>query len=476
MSKLRGREGGSILVMAVIFGFVSVLIGVVFLQSALYLRSMVTDEICARQSQYTAQAGMIWGLAQKLSGHPIFGDLREFYEGNYFGCDIIYGGIEYGNYGYQNTFALTGKGKASFQEMERYTELSGIYNYETYADYLYITDKERDSERHVPIRFWESDTLDGKVHSNDTIRVMQRPLFLKRVTTSMGYIDPPNNNADFREDWGYRPPIHFPDQATEIRANSGFTWRTAADTIIELTLSGDQIRYRKCYPFDVSGEMVMRCNYPSIASAPYTTIPITGVVFVYGKCWIKSSRGRIDRMDGEFPEQSFTDGDFISDGLRGQLTIGCSDSMIIPDNIIYYGARSDLSVPPLMDSCSDVLGLVSERAIVVGETVPDTVYINAALAAIKGSISVQDIYENYPPGWDNEKRSLFIWGCLAQRNRGIIHTTDYPDGHLRGFREKDYHYDVRLQENPPPHYLPTLSSDLQVVGDLYSGSGDEGGG
>jgi len=97
--------------------------------------------------------------------------------------------------------------------------------------------------------------------------------------------------------------------------------------------------------------------------------------------------------------------------------------------------------------------------------VADTIYVNAAMAAINGSITVQDIYEY---GQTNEKQSLFIYGCLAQRNRGLVHSS--YNGGLRGFIEKDYHYDYRLQKYPPPHYLPTRQNPKVYYEDFY----DEG--
>jgi hypothetical protein len=54
--------------------------------------------------------------------------------------------------------------------------------------------------------------------------------------------------------------------------------------------------------------------------------------------------------------------------------------------------------------------------------VGDKVYINAAMA-LSGSISVQDIYWYTQPGGLNPKQSLFVWGSLSQRNRGIVLTT-----------------------------------------------------
>jgi hypothetical protein len=91
----------------------------------------------------------------------------------------------------------------------------------------------------------------------------------------------------------------------------------------------------------------------------------------------------------------------------------------------------------------------------MGDSCGDTLYVNAALASIQGTISVRDIYDyGIPIPNDNEKQSLFIHGSLAMLNRGIVHTTHNGWGD-RGFIEKDYHYDTRLQMDPPPHFIRT---------------------
>jgi hypothetical protein len=207
------------------------------------------------------------------------------------------------------------------------------------------------------------------------------------------------------------------------------------------------------------------CYPATIDAAPQFPIPTTGCIFVRGKVWISASRDKVDIMDGEIPERSKFDGGFRSEGFEGKLTIGSADTMIITDRLVYKHSRTSpylkrYSVPTTLDSCSDVLGLISERYIMMGRLCGDTMFVNAAMAAVTGSISVQDIYMNRPPGWNNQKTSLVIYGSLAQRNRGIVRTTDYPDGHIRGFTEKDYHYDIRLKNNPPPHYLPTRNVDF----------------
>jgi hypothetical protein len=465
-------ENGSILVTAVVLAFITVMLGITFLTMSVGLHHSVSREIASRQVYYDSQAGAMKGLADLVLGRQIGGALTSFYDDNWFGYSL---GSESGqdiDIGTLHQIMINGRGRSDYEQLGLDKNLSLNFSWETYADYLYLSHKERDTLRHDIIRFWSPDTLDGRVHSNDTIHVMDNPVFKKRVTTSADYIDPPNTGT-FEEGWGYRNPIYFPDQATELRAVAGWTSGSMGpDSLTQIGLSGSYIYYRKCGKVRINGQDRIHCT-PSSMGENYIPIPPSGVIFIYGKAWVSASRGRVDMMDGALPDSSFNDGSFSSLGFGGQLTIGSADTMIIVDNLVYQHSKSDFSVPSTMDSCSDVLGLVSEDFIMVGKNVRNTVYINAALAAVRGSISVQDIYWYLDPGWNNEKQSLQIWGSLAQRNRGIVHT-QYPTGHLRGFREKDYHYDVRLQDNPPPHFMRTAAVKLSFLEDLFDG--DDGGG
>jgi hypothetical protein len=328
---------------------------------------------------------------------------------------------------------------------------------ETFADYLYLSHYEEDPVRNVRIRFWGPDTLDGKVHSNDTIHVQQGygywPCFKKKVTSCAPYILPFGHQATFEE--GFYPSaesIYFPDQAHEIRTRSyrhNFgTW--APDSATELTFDGQRIYVRYCGPFFDDPDTVLRCLPQYISDAGYFSVPpAVGALFVHGKLIIKANRAGPDLMDPYFHSQ----------GFEGRLTVASSDTMIIYDNLIYKNAAPDNSVPTDINDC---LGLISETAIMMGDSCGDTLYVNAAMASIQGTISVRDIYAY---GELNEKQSLFIYGSLAMYNRGIIHTTDF---NLRGFIEKDYHYDTRLQMDPPPYFIRARE---HVV--IYSESGME---
>jgi hypothetical protein len=461
-------ERGSILVMAVVLSFVTILLGVTFLTFAVTLHNNVSYEIADKQSLYDTHAGLMWGLADRMNGRDSHGVMRRFYDDNWISYSFSAEGGQDIDIGILNQIEIYGHGRSEYEGLNINRRISMSFSWETYADYLYITNSERDPYRHEPIYFWTPDTLDGKVHSNDTIRIMDgddHPVFKKRVTSTRNVFLPPGNHARFDQGKGPRARIVFPDMATELRNTAGWSTGTSGhDSLTQLVLSDNYIYYRKCGKVNVGGHWKIHCD-PAAIGDQYVTIPASGVIFIYGKCWVSASRGMVDMMDGVYPESSMTDGIFYSNGFSGQLTIGSADTMIIPDNIVYKHARADHSVPTTMDSCSDILGLVSENYIMMGKLTRDTLYVNAAMAAVRGSISVQDIYSDS----DNEKQSLFIWGSLAQRNRGIIHINDFSS---RGFIEKDYHYDVRLMENPPPHYMRTAQEKARFIEPLF-GSGDD---
>ena len=276
---------------------------------------------------------------------------------------------------------------------------------------------------------------------------------MKRVTSCASVLMPYNSQATFDEGlYLDADSIVFPDQAEEVRQH---TFRSnfgtfSPDSITELTFNGRQIYVRYCgYVYTTSPpETTLVCPMPYISEPnEILTIPAGDAgLFVNGKVYIKAARGYPDLMDGIFQSQ----------GFEGRLTVASSDTMIIYDNLIYKNAYPDNTIP---FECNDVLGLISEKAIMMGDSCRDTLFVNAAMATIgasNGTISVRDIY-NYGTTSNpnnNEKQSLYIHGSLAMKNRGLVHTS-YGNMGVRGFIEKDYHYDERLQLDPPPYFIKT---------------------
>ncbi len=430
--------------MATVLSFAMFVAGLSYLSAVDSFRNEINTQISSKQDYYAAHAGIVIGDTDIRKGYGGMGFNSNWID--YYGLVDYRYGIEPGGFsifGFEITrgYTVTGEGKGSYFGWDGETRhtLRKTRDVSTYADYLYISNKERDPVRLEPIFFWTPDTLDGRVHSNDTLHISGSPRFMKRVTSSAPTTDPPQSYATFDEGLGLNAtPIFFPDQADSIRFYSAFSdWGTSSqDSATEITFSGQTI-YRRYCGYDANNEF--RCT-PSTISDPGTyqvQIPTSGAIFVRGKVIVKADRNHPDIMDPSF----------ISLGFEGRLTLASSDTMIIPDNLVYRWANFDYSVPM---SISDVLGLISENYIMFGQDVDNYLYVNAAMASLNGSITVQDIY-NY--GQYNEKQSLYIYGSLAQRNRGLVHSS-YGGGQ-RGFIEKDYHYDFRLQTNPPPHFLPT---------------------
>lgn len=455
----RNKEEGSVLVMAVVLSFALFVLGLSYLSSVENMDKMVSEQIRDAQNIYGLTHNRVTNMLVQTGGqYPgNFGGWNEFIKDRAWYRDMVSfnsvfqeDGLFYGTargYGVYTQVMTSFYGSSN--PLTRYSVMYEIL--ETFADYLYLSSCEEDPVRADTIVFWTPDTLDGKVHSNDTIRISatyDRPRFMKKTTSCAPYMLPIHNNATFDE--GFFPnadSIYFPDQAEEVREKSyrNDIGTLDPDSVTEITFNGQDIIIRYCGYGAPPYQDSMICNPIHIGASQikFRVPPAVGALFVRGKVYIKASRGYPDLMDSEFS----------SSGFAGKLTIACSDTMIIYDNLIYEDADQDNSVPFISQNC---LGLISEKAIMIGDSVRDTVYVNAALASIgqSGTISVRDIYDYGTVGNpnDNEKQSLFIYGSLAMKNRGIVHTSHNNWG-VRGFIEKDYHYDTRFQTNPPPHFI-----------------------
>jgi hypothetical protein len=458
------REKGSVLVMAVVLSFALFVTGLSFLTSVDYFENTVSDEVSRAKNIYAGNYGIQHKNRDMKEGNPVLpgpGEYKELDNGAQYRTYVVYTGHNQGGgYVQLRGYVVYADARTSFYGAGYEIEgTSGAYEIlETFADYLYLSNCEEDPVRNDHIYFWGPDTLDGKVHSNDTLYTQsgygQWPVFKKRVTSSASVLMPYNSQATFEEGlYLDADSIIFPDQAEEVRDNSfrsnfGFT---NPDSITELTFDGNHINVRYCgYVYETSPpSTTLVCNLPSISEPNeiLTIPPGDAALFVHGKVFVKASRGRPDLMDGIF----------MSHGFKGRLTVASSDTMVIYDNLIYQDANIDNTIP---FTCNDVLGLISETAIMMGDSCHDTLYVNAAMATIgnsNGAISVRDIY-HYGPSItqpnNNEKQSLSIHGSLAMKNRGLVHTSYLGLG-VRGFIEKDYKYDQRLQLDPPPYFIKT---------------------
>jgi hypothetical protein len=144
----------------------------------------------------------------------------------------------------------------------------------------------------------------------------------------------------------------------------------------------------------------------------------------------------------------------ISGTLDGRLSVGAQRNIIIPNNLVYADDPRDN--PPETPS-DDSLGIISERDVRIDDSAPSNLEIDASIMALEKSFYL----ENY---WTGLKGTLTIYGGIIQEERGPVGTFNSnppPNGTKISGYDKNYSYDPRLLNNPPP-FMPTTGDYITL--------------
>jgi hypothetical protein len=440
--------------MATVLSFAMLIVGLSYLTLVNRMVMETDRHLTFDQAMYAAAARMMDELvyAKVYSpGHDHHMERTGYYGNVEYEGSIEFGGYTEGPYGQNANYIATGISYAfTHSGVTDAYRVYSAYKAETFADYLYITDAETDMVWGETIYFWTPDTLDGKVHTNDHISIMpwyDEPVFKKRVTSSASFIYPPDNNAHFEEGlYLNMPEIYFPDQADEVRGYAGSQYTHGSghpDSAYWLAFLGEGYKLR------LSGNRGSSWHM-DFDELPLLPLPPMGAIFVDGKCWISTT--------------AFPDDENSNDGrLNGRVTVASSDTIYIRGKTVYScWDEVNRIVPP---NCNDALGLISEKWVLVSDRLPYHHYgitINAGIAALRGSFSVDGIYSHC-----GEHQSLLVYGSLAQFHRGIVHRGSCGSG--IGYCQKDYKYDDRFRRHPPPHFISIGESRPMYYEEFYSG-------
>ncbi len=446
IEKLKDNQG-VVLVWALILSVMMIALGTAYLKFFNDFSNTVDLDIMRVQAVYAAQLALVDAFIYSNTNRPgtEYGQHGiGFYGNNSYGYTIYPSGGNEGIFSWENyKIVANGYSKDVSTGFVWEEEINYSYRYETMADYLWLTHREVDRVYFDSIYFWSPDTLDGKTHSNGTIFIhptRNMPVFYKPVSTCMRDTYPPRNSTNARFYGGFRPnaaPIRFPDQADSVRnaaRNSPyFIGDSNPDSMYYIRLYSDSLMWkgkpRSDAPFDTlwNQSHVRRLK-----------LPLNGAVFVNGKLYIDAPRRT---------------GDASYRGVKGRVTVGCSDTLVVFHDI-YLACADTFGRVPL--NCQYAVGLISEKWVMFSKYSGYPVYpnprqfrVNAGIAALRGSMSVQGIYNFSVP----EYTSLFIHGCINQQYRGIIHRGS--EGYGYGFVQKDYMYDQRFSVAPPPHWIPS---------------------
>jgi hypothetical protein len=139
---------------------------------------------------------------------------------------------------------------------------------------------------------------------------------------------------------------------------------------------------------------------------------------------------------------------YVQGTVHGQITVAAQDYVYITGDLLYQ------------DSTKDILGLVGNNAVWVwnpfnGSTPllakDRTIY--AAILSVAHTFMVQ----NYDKG-TAKRGTLNIYGAIAQEYRGTVGTAGSPG---TGY-DKNYNYDPRFKYTAPPKFLSPVSTSYGV--------------
>lgn len=284
---------------------------------------------------------------------------------------------------------------------------------QNFSRYSYFSEMEN-TPGDSTIWFTTGDNLHGPVHTNDQFHIYGSPAFYDEVSSSAPSVDyyhggSPHDNPDFREGIALDvSPIPLPVN-TDMLLN-------AANESGGLNLSGNPVEI--VFVVDGSGNPFLQVTIGGTIST--MSYPGNGVIYVNGNAEIKGT-------------------------IRGQLTVGCNGDIRIVDNVIYY---TDPRIDP---ASTDYFGIVAEQNVIVADNTANRdsadETIMAAIMALNTSWTVQNYNSGSPRG------KLIVYGGIIQNKRGAVGTFN-SYGISTGY-QKDYTYDERFLDNPPPAFPTT---------------------
>ncbi len=328
-----------------------------------------------------------------------------------------------------------------------------------FADYMYLSNEEM-TDFGDRIKFWHGDTLNGRVHSNSEIAIMEDPVFYKTVSSTAEDFW---HGSSFNPQLRGTPPTKFNADTVKI------------PTVAENLRSGAAAQGFYFSSPDMSWRakfmpgMVLLTWWPTgtpYDSTRFLMVPINGRTCM------------------------FIDGPLDVLGLvSGQITIGCSQTMRLLDDIRYIDASPlDGRLPDnngdLIPDGTNLLGLVSEGDIKVANTVlngrrnssgPGLAQTNRALSSIVITAAVVALGESFTFEQQNDPDSgyvcdcqpddrgtIYLFGSLTQMRRGYVHrSTRGSTGYL-----KQYRYDTRFLQTRPPCFFDAKDEHGRALFDV----------
>lgn len=387
-------------------------------------------------------------------------------------------------------FVLVGTGVAD----GRTEKIHLVIRQSSFGKYAYFTDKETSSVSGGRIWFYSGDRIRGPAHSNNKngseFQINwgsgTNPIFEDAVTSVGDFINyqPTNPNteaqfaqifragsrgyelgvdevplpssSDMQKEAAWGPNGAYPSTNGVYTPPSGGIYiRGNSSMVMQVDGLGRQ-QFRITQGLNVTTVTVDKQNdvmYRQTNSGPVTTTPGAGNGVVY-------STGDITSLSGTIADNLVDGGSPATVVHRSAYTIATdvnNGKNITVTNPILHSSAYNPNLPPNDPSniMSGTLGLIG-RNVTIAAGAPRNMEIDAVVLAgssttTDGSFSVSDYNSKVPTG------TLKVLGGIIQKARGAVGTLS--GGALATGYSKDYFYDARMADNPPPFFPTTGGYD-----------------
>lgn len=262
-----------------------------------------------------------------------------------------------------------------------------------------------------PIYFIGGEVMNGPVHSNTNIFLLNNPVFNALVTSAA-------------TNWG--------QWSAAAVFNMGFQLSAPRETMASVNfanlLSNATMVITGGSSVTLSGGTNTLISNPDRGwvNSNYTLVGSNSLIYV------RTSGTNIGTVNVE------------GTNLDGRLTIVADNNIHITNHISY-------TANPSNGPSDDALGLIAQNNVVVMTNAPNNLNIFAHIISCSTvtNYSAGFYVTNYNVG--SARGTLTVYGGIVQNNRGAVGTTAPT-----GFR-KNYIYDARFVTDPPPQY-PTLTN------------------
>jgi Tfp pilus assembly protein PilX len=292
------------------------------------------------------------------------------------------------------------------------------------------------------ISFLSVDSLEGPLHTNDSLLICGSPTFGKDSNDLIELNgDPPGWTNSCGASPNFQGSVTYPGGILPM-PQSNAELATAADDD---------------YKFDGETTILLQGNSMSVNGGPSIPLPPTGVIYASNT----SCSGGFLRQQNYAPKPGCGN-IYVSGTYNKDITIGADNDIIVTDDLrsgnpsttlggliannfvrVYHPVRWTTDWRGNVDCDNDWNG-------------PRSIQIDAAILALNHSFIADNWWCGDPLG------TLTINGAVAQKFRGTVSTFSSGSTVATGYA-KDYNYNRVLRYREPPYYIPPTESAWRIV-------------